>query len=766
MTPATSPREPVQTSSFCKNGPVTYSEKLRSLSAHCGVATSYTDYRGSHVDVADETLENTLHALGPSFSHDDAGIDAASEYFYTKEATRSLPPTVIGVEGEDVTFPVHVIDGEPVDVWVVTEDGERYDCQQIEDLTPARHVDYPVNHAGEPLTGNKLDAGADGASAAAHASGAASYGQASFTVPKDLPLGWHTIYASSPTRGQAETTLIITPSRLSAADDLGAHPQAGLMAQLYSVRDSGAWGIGDFYTLGTLARHAAEQGSSFILANPLHAAEPAPPVEDSPYLPTTRRYINPIYIRPGAIPEAAHLPDDAAEALQERGRRHYPENTSSAYINRNPIYTDKLLSLKDIYDVERSATRQHAFDTFVEHEGQGLTRFAQWCADQSEPWWREKLGHDSEDDSFPPRNYWVGFYQWLQWIVDEQLEAADVTARDSGMSLGLMADLAVGVHPGGSDAEALAPYLAPDCSVGAPPDGYNQMGQDWSQPPWHPWKLAEAGYRPWRDLLRTVLRHAGGIRVDHILGLFRLWWIHRPAPGEAADPRAGTYVNYDHAAMVGVLALEAERAGAVVVGEDLGTFEPWVQDYLQSRGIMGTSILWFENDNDAPRHSENYRRLCLASVTTHDLPPTAGYLDGEHVTLRQKLGILTSDPKEEDANDLEWQNRVLDTVREHGDFDGTPADVSYEGLARDERPNSAAIIAGLHKFLAESPAALTCTSLVDIVHDRRVQNQPGTTADIYPNWRVPLCDDDGNAVVLEDLFRSDEWAQSYFHSRR
>ena len=341
-----------------------------------------------------------------------------------------------------------------------------------------------------------------------------------------------------------------------------------------------------------------------------------------------------------------------------------------------------------------------------------------------------------------------------------------MTARDSGMSLGLMADLAVGVHPGGSDAEALAPYLAPDCSVGAPPDGYNQMGQDWSQPPWHPWKLAEAGYRPWRDLLRTVLRHAGGIRVDHILGLFRLWWIHRPKPGETADPRAGTYVTYDHAAMVGILALEAERAGAVVVGEDLGTFEPWVQDYLQSRGIMGTSILWFENDNDAPRQSENYRHLCLASVTTHDLPPTAGYLDGEHVTLRQKLGILASDPDEEDANDLKWQNRVLDTVRKHGDFDGTPADVSYDGLKRSERPDSEAIIAGLHKFLAESPAALTCTSLVDIVHDRRVQNQPGTTADIYPNWRVPLCDGDGNAVVLEDLFQSDEWSQSYFHSRR
>ena len=186
-------------------------------------------------------------------------------------------------------------------------------------------------------------------------------------------------------------------------------------------------------------------------------------------------------------------------------------------------------------------------------------------------------------------------------------------------------------------------------NVGAPPDPFNQRGQDWSQPPWNPHKLAEASYKPWRDMLRTVLRHSGGIRVDHILGLFRLWWIPR-----GAAPTEGTYVHYDHEAMLGVLALEASRAGAVVVGEDLGTVAPGVRETLSELGILGTSVMWFEQDEDAPIPPEDYRRLCMASVTTHDLPPTAGYLAGEHIDLRERLGVLTTDPEEEHRGDRAW----------------------------------------------------------------------------------------------------------------
>jgi 4-alpha-glucanotransferase len=265
---------------------------------------------------------------------------------------------------------------------------------------------------------------------------------------------------------------------------------------------------------------------------------------------------------------------------------------------------------------------------------------------------------------------------------------------------------------------------------------YNQQGQDWSQPPWHPQRLAEAGFAPFRDMLRTVLRHAGGVRVDHVLGLFRLWWIP-----EGNSPGEGAYVNYDHEALVGILALEAHRAGAVVIGEDLGTLEPWVRDYLAERGILGTSILWFEYDDDgAPLPPERYRTLCLASVNTHDLPPTAGYLAGEHVRLRNELGLLNRSLEDEQAAHEESLDAVLGLARRRGLLPEEPGDLP-----------DGQVIEALHRLLAQSPSVLLQVSLVDAVGEHRAQNQPGTGLEEYPNWQVPLADAEGEAVLLEKL---------------
>lgn len=312
------------------------------------------------------------------------------------------------------------------------------------------------------------------------------------------------------------------------------------------------------------------------------------------------------------------------------------------------------------------------------------------------------------------------------------------------MRIGLVTDLAVGVHPGGADAINLAEYLAPQSSVGAPPDDYNQQGQDWSQPPWHPVRLAESGYRPWREMLQTILRHSGGVRVDHILGLFRLFWIPR-----MTSPLNGTYVYYDHEAMLGVLALEAERAGAVLVGEDLGTLEPWVQDALAETGVLGTSIVWFERseDNESPLPQQEYRRLALSSVGTHDLPPTLAYLRGDHISLRARLGVLTRSVAEEEADDREWQARVLDQVAAAGLLPQR----DFRTAERSDRGSEADLVVALHKYVAGTPSALTCTSLVDMVGDVRAQNQPGTTKDLYPNWCIPLCDAAGTPILIEDL---------------
>src|SRR5215218_7787431 len=208
-------------------------------------------------------------------------------------------------------------------------------------------------------------------------------------------------------------------------------------------------------------------------------------------------------------------------------------------------------------------------------------------------------------------------------------------------------------------------------------------------------------------MLRTVLRHAGGIRVDHIIGLFRLWWV--PA---GSSPKEGTYVRYDHEALVGILALEAQRSGAVVVGEDLGVVEPWVRTYLEERGVFGTSILWFEKDDKGrPLPPEKWRELCLATVTTHDLPPTAGYLAGEHVDLRDRLGLLTRPVEEEREVDDAERESVLAFLRERGLLNG------------------------------------------EAVGDRRTINQPGTDEE-YPNWRVALADGSGKPLLLEDVVRS------------
>ncbi|BDZ40742.1 hypothetical protein GCM10025865_00410 [Paraoerskovia sediminicola] len=482
-----------------------------------------------------------------------------------------------------------------------------------------------------------------------------------------------------------------------------------------------------------------------MLINPLHAAEPVGPMAPSPYLPTSRRFVNPIYIRVEEIRETAYL-NAADRSLVEWSFDAVRElSADPGPIDRDAAWAAKRTALEVVRAAPRSAARQAELEEFCAREGRGLDDFALWCAiteQQAEqrpgqPWPAEL--HDITSpavarlrDELADR---VDHYRWLQWVADEQLSDAQRTARDAGMSVGIMQDLAVGVHPEGADAWALRSVMAEGVSVGAPPDMYNQQGQDWSQPPWHPQALARAGYAPYRDLLRTVLRHAGAIRIDHIIGLFRLWWLPR---GGAADQ--GTYVRYDHEALVGILCLEAQRAGAVVIGEDLGVVEPWVREYLEDRGVLGTSILWFEKGADgSPLAPERYRRLALTTVTTHDLPPTAGYLAGEHVDLRDRLGLL--------ERDVETERRAARTERAE-----MVRTLSNRGLVGDS-PSERELVEAMHRFIKQTPSVLLGVALADAVGERRAQNQPGTDQE-YPNWRVPLADAGGNVVMLDELFDS------------
>jgi 4-alpha-glucanotransferase len=546
---------------------------------------------------------------------------------------------------------------------------------------------------------------------------------------------------------EVSAPLIVTPAWLGVPGSMAAGQTWGLATQLYSVRSRRSWGVGDLADLADLAVWGATHDAGFVLVNPLHAAEPAAPMEPSPYLPTTRRFANPLYLRVELIPEYAYL-DVAGRAEVERLRRTVEQRNEADRVDRDPAWAAKRAALRLVHAVPRSAGRDLAYQVYREREGAGLDDFATWAAlaeVHGPDWhtWPEELRRpdSSAVAAFRAEHAEaVDFHCWLQWALDEQLDAAQAAAVRAGMSLGIVHDLAVGVNPRGAEAWGLQDVFAQGMSVGAPPDAFNQLGQDWGQPPWRPDRLAQHAYAPFRAMVSTVLRHAGGVRVDHVIGLFRLWWVPAGQP-----PTAGTYVRYDHEAMVGILALEAHRAGALVVGEDLGVVEPWVRTYLAERGILGTSILWFERDWEGDGEvlaPQRWREYCLASVTTHDLPPTAGYLAGDHIRLRDSLGLLTRSLAEEEA---EAEKERRDWIGEMRRLGTLPADASADDVE--------AVVAALHRFLALTPARLACVALTDAVGDRLTQNQPGTL-DEYPNWRVPLSAPDGKPLLLEDAMAS------------
>jgi 4-alpha-glucanotransferase len=612
--------------------------------------------------------------------------------------------------------PVHLPDGEQVQVWAILEDGSRREIGQVDNYVSPRVID------------------------------GASTGEATFEITGDLPLGWHTLHARIGADAFS-SDLVIAPAVLALPAALQHRRAWGLLSQIYSVRSRRSWGIGDLADLSDMmAWAAADLSADFVLVNPLHAAEPVAPMEPSPYLPTSRRFVNPIYIRVEDIPEMGYL-SSAERQLMEWHADDARILNDADTIDRDAVWSAKVAALRTVFNQPRSSRRERAFAAFCDREGQGLLDFATWCALAEKhglPWgdWPEELQHPDSPAVVSLRDQIgeeVQFHRWLQWIVDEQIAAVQRQAKEAGMSIGVVHDLAVGVHPEGADAWALADALGRKVTVGAPPDQYNQLGQNWSQPPWRPDRLEELGYAPYRDMLRAVLRHAGGIRIDHVIGLFRLWWVPEGLPASE-----GTYVRYDHEALIGILALEAHRAGALVVGEDLGVVEPWVRDYLRERGILGTSILWFEKDS-AGRSlpAEAYRELCLATVTTHDLPPTAGYLAGEHIDLRHDLGLLTRPVEQERELDEAARQEVLDMLVERG--------LLKPGASGTD------VVEALHRFLSWTPAKLLGVAVPDLTGDHRVMNQPGTDEE-YPNWRIPLAGTDGKPVLLEDLMAS-RWAR-------
>jgi 4-alpha-glucanotransferase len=535
----------------------------------------------------------------------------------------------------------------------------------------------------------------------------------------------------------------------------------GFALQLYSLRSRDSWGHGDLRDLADLARWSARDlGADFVLINPLHAAEPLPPVSPSPYLPMSRRFISPLYLRIEDIPEYSSLPHAERSLLTALAQPLLAASAKAGLIDRDAVWTAKRAALEIIRKVPLSPARGRSLDDFKRRQGRALRDWATWCAiaevhgPDYRAWPAALRTPDSAEVAVlrSELSRQAEFHAWVQWLVAEQVAAAQQAATNAGMAIGVICDLAVGSHPGGADAWAGQDSLVRGISVGAPPDAFNQRGQDWSLPPWHPGRLAAQCYRPVGDLIGGVLGGAGaplagGIRIDHVMGLSRLWWIPEGMPADR-----GAYVHYDAGAALGVLAAEAAGAGAVAVGEDLGTVEPWLRDALANRGVLGTSMLWFERGwSNEPLAPQWWRRSVLATVSTHDLPPAAAFLTGEQVAERAELGLLARSIEEERAEASRLVNDWLGALADQGLLRGVEGGSPPLGYtARGGLPSPDEFTAALYGYLARTPALLIGVSLAEAVGERRSQNMPGTTNE-YPNWRVPLCGATGHPALLEDL---------------
>ncbi|WBB59309.1 4-alpha-glucanotransferase [Streptomyces sp. WMMC500] len=672
---------------------------LARLAALHGVAVSHEHTPGRALPVPEDTLVAVLAALGVDASGPTAVAEALAAY-EKAERDRLLPAAV------------------------VPPAGTRLDLDPLPDGTETA------------LTGEDGDA---------------------LDPRAPLPLGVHTLTATAPDGRTGRATVIAAPTRVPQPRRRGA----GLALPLPALLSGRSWGMGDLGDLAELAAWSARtHGMDFVQLAPLHAAVPGAagrPADPSPYRPSSRRFADPVHLRIEDIPEYRYLaPADRAQADELAGRAaalREKVRAKGGLIDRDEVWRLKRAALELLRRVELTPGRRVAYHHFLAEQGQPLDDYAAWCAlaEIHGPDWRSWPGGLADPRSTATTRARhdlldrIDFHCRLAWLTDNQLWRAQRIARDAGMAVGVVHDLAAGVHPSGADAWAEQSVLAAGCTAGDPPDARDPRGTDRGVPPWRPDKLAAAGYGPYRSVLRAALRRAGALRIGHVSGLFRQWWV--PA-GRA--PAEGTYVAYDAAAMLGVLALEAHRAGTPVIGEDPGgdPADGGVRDALAVRGVLGTSVLWTQRTQreaapetvagvPCPRPPEVWRADALAAVTGPDLPPTAARISGAHLALRHELGLLDAPLP---------AARVADAVEV-----GTWLDLLERlRLLPGGRADEASVITGLYRLLARSPARLVAVWLPDAAGDRRPQHVPGAGAE-YPGWKLPVADPDGRTLLFEEL---------------
>ncbi|MBB5047298.1 4-alpha-glucanotransferase [Rhodopseudomonas rhenobacensis] len=663
------------------------SQQIRRLAADCGIAADYVDARGGTVGVADDVLLRLLNAMGM--------LGPGGEVAEALQAAAVLPPAMV-IRAERGRIAITLSDAVPQGkiAWQVRfENGKR----RRGETEPTR---------ARPGSPRQL-------------------------VLSDIPYGYHQLTLEAP---EAHTVLIVTPGRCWLPENVARGGRSfGISLQLYLLRSARNWGIGDFGDLAQFAKLSASHGCDVLGLNPLHQMFPDNPEHASPYSPASRRFLNVLYIDVPAIPEFRH--SARARALLEQPA--FSERLSccraAAQVDYRAVNALKLEALRLVhadFHAHADQARGSEFDGFVKEAGESLhnTSLFQALRDHftaTDPalgeWQRwpdafrrpdspelMQFAHDHRDN--------VDFYNWLQWIADQQLAAAKDAAMRAGMRIGLYRDLAVGCDRTGSETWASPTDFMAQTQVGAPPDIFNPAGQNWGLPPFNPIALMRQGYRPFVDLVQSNMRHAGGLRIDHVMGLQRLYCIPEGLPASQ-----GAYISYPLDDLIGILALESHRHQCLVVGEDLGTVPPGFRERMAEANILSYRVLFFEHDELGEFFPpELYPRLAVAVAGSHDLPTLRSWLAGTDIDLKHRLGLYPT-PEETLSQGVRRDAQRLKVLR-------------MLDLEDVEPISAAAFSEAVHRFLGRTASVLAVTQLDDLLDEHDPVNVPATSHE-HPNWR-------------------------------
>ncbi len=724
----------------------TFEQQLERAASVCGIEAGYWDIWGRRHATTTEGRQAILRAMGVAAGNQEELEHALAERS-RREWQRLLPPSIVTGESPSAEFwlnlPADTL-GLRAHITVRRETGET--------------EEFGLNLWDLPQTASiEMDG--------------RTWVRKQVSLPVGLPLGYHEISAAVGS-ASAVTRYIVTPERAYSDPHLGRGGRvAGVAVSLYGVRSQRNWGCGDFRDLHSVIDWVSGQmGASFVGLNPLHAIHNRRPFNTSPYLPNCIFYQNFLYLDIEGM-------EDYSNCARAQAMRASPEVSSEIEALRSAEFVDyervaalKLRFLKIVFarflrERRAGSARAREFDRFLAREGDLLEKFALYCALDEHlhrenpglwiwPDWPAPYREPGSPESLAFRQkHWrtVLFYQFLQWQIDLQLAAAQQHARDRRLSIGLYHDLALATDKFGSDLWAHRPFYVSGCRVGSPPDDFAPQGQDWGFPPPNAERHRETGYRLFAESIRRNCRHGGALRIDHVMRLFRLYWIP-----DQVDATQGAYVkefNYD---FVRILALESVRNRVVVVGEDLGTVEPAVRETLARFGILSYRLFYFEkNEAGEFRRYDEYPVQALVSSTTHDLPTLAGFWVSADIEARHAAAVVddTSYRAQLEGREREKQ-KMLDSL-------------FALGLLRADLPRSAAaygeLTGELHNaivgFLALTPSQLLAINQEDLTKELSQQNLPGTTWQ-YQNWgrkmrfTVEQLQNDAEAQGFTAMFRN------------